>query len=78
MLRGAVRSHQPDYDVVTTDFPRRTPNPVLFAPTVVFSSLLARFLGGGIRAGDVGKIAVFHICALLAAQGLAPGGAPFR
>jgi hypothetical protein len=75
MLRGALRSHQSDYDVVTTDFPREAPNPVIFAPTVVFSILLVWFLGGGARAGDVGKIAVSRIATLSVTQGPARWGA---
>ena len=51
----------PDYEVVTTDCPAALQNPVIFAPTVVFSSLLIRFLGGGTRGGDLVKITVLHI-----------------
>jgi hypothetical protein len=36
-------------------FPRTPPDPVIFAPTVVFSSLLVWFLGGGTRAATWGK-----------------------
>ena len=69
-------------DLITTwlplIFPRETPNPVIFAPTVVCSILLVWFLGGGTRAGDVGSITVLHITTLSASQGSAPAAAPLR
>jgi hypothetical protein len=42
-------------------FPKTPPNPVIFAPTVVFSSLLVWFLGGGTRAATWGKPPFLHI-----------------
>jgi hypothetical protein len=66
-----------DYEMVTTDFPHHTPNPVTFAPTVVFSSLLVWFLGGGTRAGDVGKITVLHVTTSYGALRLGASRAPF-
>jgi hypothetical protein len=52
---GSFLASSPDYEVVTTDYPAALQNPVICAPTVVFSSLLVWFLGGGIQAATWGK-----------------------
>jgi hypothetical protein len=73
MRREALRSHQPDYEVVTTDCPRDTPETCNLCPNGGFLQLVRLVPRGRDPGGNVGKITVLHInSSACPTKGLAP------